>query len=403
MNKTDVKNIINKIFNYIDSGEVITEYDTFEGHPGLYFFHTKQELNKMIDSYLEKEKYDRYDIYYIVQSLIKFLLDKYDSHTRMWFHDNVTFPIKFIIENNKIYVINITTDLERVIGGKLISINDVPIEQIMNELEQIICYSTKEYLETTISNYITQINILKSLPSIDNNIKKISYKILYNGKEKEIIFDIKNNYKDYKENIKENCTYEIKDDILIIYYNTCKDRAKMNKLIEQVKQEEIKNNIEYYIVDIRNNSGGDSSIIDTLIEFLTNKKVVTLVNEKVFSSGKMAMIDLKRIGSYIIGSNIGTSLNYFGETPGKLDLNNLGLSIKRSNRYWYYDEYLNCKPFTKGKFEEYFKNKKELLNPIIFIPDIYIKTTVNDIIANNDIQMEKAIKYIKIQLKTNRK
>lgn len=392
MNRLDTKNIIKKIFDYIDCGEVITEYDTFKGHPGLYFFHTKEEYNKMLDLYLEKEEYDRYDIYYIIQRLIKFLLDKYDSHTRVWFQDNITFPIKFKIEDNKIYVINMTNDLDSVIGGKLVSINDIPIKQIIKELEQIICYSTKEYLETTISSYITQLNILKSLPSIDNNITKVNYKILHNGIEKEIIFEETKKYNNYNDSVKKNCTFEIKDDILIIYYNSCKNRDKMNKLVEEIKQEK---NINYYIVDIRNNSGGDSSIIDPLIDFLINKKVVTLVNEKVFSSGMMSMMDLKRIGSYIIGTNIGTSLNYFGETPDKLDLNDFGLSIKRSNRYWYYNEDLNCKSFTKGKFEEYFKDKKELLEPIIFKPDRFVGLTVKNIISGNDEQMESAIKYIK--------
>lgn len=394
MNKLETKKIVDKIFNYIDNGEVKTEYNTFKGHPGLYFFHTKEEFEKILNLYLQKEEYDRYDIYYIVQRLIKFLLDKYDSHTRMWFQDDVVFPIKFKIENNKVYVINVAEDLENIIGGELVSINNISIKQIINELEQIICYSTEEHLETTISNYLTHFNILKSLPSIDNNITKANYKILYNGVEKNIIFDESKKYNNYQDNIKENCTYEIKDDILIIYYNSCKNRDKMNKLVEEIKQEK---NINYYIVDIRNNSGGDSSIIDPLIEFLTDKEVITLVNEKVFSSGMMAMMDLKRIGSYTIGTNVGTSLNYFGETPDKFDLNNLGLSIKRSNRYWYYDEDLNCKSFTKGKFEEYFKDKKELLEPIIFKPDKFVDLTVKDIISGNDVQLNSAIEYIKNQ------
>ena len=394
MKKSEVKKLINKIFEYIDNGEVKTEYNTFKGHPGLYFFHTKEEFDKMLNLYLEKEEFDRYDIYYIVQRLIKFLLDKYDSHTRMWFRDNIVFPIKFKIENDKIYVINVTDDLESVIGSELICINNIPIKQIMNELEYIICYSTKEYLETTISNSLTQLNILKSLPSINNDITKINYKILYNREEKEIVFDEKQKYNNYKDKIKENCTYEIKDDILIIYYNSCKGREKMNKLVDDIKEEK---NIEHYIVDIRNNSGGDSSIIDPLIDFLTDKKVVTLINEKVFSSGMMALVDLKRIGSYIIGTNIGTCLNYFGETPDKLDLNELGLSIKRSNRYWYYDKDLNCKSFTKGKFEDDFKDKKELLEPIFFKSDKFVNLTVEDIINDNDVQMNKAIVYIKKQ------
>lgn len=392
MDKETVRDLINQIFNYIENGEVKTEYNIFKGHPGLYYFNTKEDFEKNLNLYLKKEKYDRYDVYYIVQRLIKFLLNKYDSHTRMWFQDGVTFPIKFKIENNDVYIINITNDLENVIGGKLISINNIPINQIINELEEIICYSTKEYLETIITNYLINLNVLRSLPSIDNNIIKVNYKILYNGVEKEIVFTESKKYNNFFENIKENCTYEIKDDILIIYYNSCKNKEKMKQLVSKIKEEK---NIKYYIVDIRNNGGGDSSIIQPLIEFLSGKNVIGIVNEKVFSSGMMAMMDLKKIGGYIIGTNIGTSLNYFGETPNKIDLNNLGLSLKRSNRYWYYRSDLNCNSFIKDKFEDYFEDKKELLEPIIFKLDEYVDMTVADIISGNDVQMDCAIERIK--------
>ena len=397
INKIDVKKIIIKIFDYIEQGEEITEYETFKGHPGLYFFHSKDEFNNILDLSLTKEEYDRYDIYYIVQKMIKFLLNKYDSHTRMWFHDNSSFSIKFKIENDKVYVVNITSYLNNVIGGELISINDIPITKILKELEEIICYSTKEYLNETIANSIIQINILKSLPSIDNNISDVNYKILHNGIEKNIIFKENKKYEDYKEKKPDNYTYELLDNILIIHYNSCKNSEKMLEFVNQIQLESFKNNIEYYIIDIRNNRGGDSSIIDPLIDFLTDKKTVTLVNENVFSSGKMAMIDLKRIGTYIIGTNIATSLNYFGESPGKLELNELKLSIKRSSKYWYYDKDLNCKGFTKENFENYFKDKKELLEPIILTPDEYVEMTVEDIIKNSDPQLNSAINYIKNQ------
>ena len=396
MNKIETKKLINKVFDYIEKENIVTEYNTFKGHPGLYFFKTKEEFNKKLDLLLTKEEYDRYDIYYLVQSLIKFLLSKYDSHTRMWFQDNITFPIKFKIEDNKVYVINITEDLANVIGGELVSVNNISIKQIKKELEQIICYGTKEYLETTLSSYLIQLNILKSLPSIDNNITEVKYTIIQDGVRKDIVFVEKQTYNKYPENIKDNCSYEIKEDILTIYYNSCKEQDKMNKLVEEISK---KNNIEYYVVDIRNNSGGDSSIIEPLIDFLKDKNVVTIVNEKVFSSGLMAMIELKKIGSYIIGNNIGTPLNYFGETPDKLDLKDLGLSIKRSNRYWYYDNNLNCKSFVRGDFEEYFRDKKEVLKPIIFSPDKFVDLSVQDIISGNDTQLERAIEYIQNSLK----
>ena len=67
----------------------------------------------------------------------------------------------------------------------------------------------------------------------------------------------------------------------------------MEKLVEKLKA--IEKNINYYIVDIRNNSGGFSNINHILIDFLTGKSIVTLINETVFSSGRMMLVDLKKL------------------------------------------------------------------------------------------------------------
>ena len=156
----------------------------------------------------------------------------------------------------------------------------------------------------------------------------------------------------------------------------------MKKLVEKLKSME--NNINYYIIDIRNNSGGFSNINHILVEFLTGKNVVTLINETVFSSGRMMLVDLKKIGSHVIGTNISTSLNDFGNVPGGLEIEELDLIVKRSNTYWYYDGNLKCQGFKKEDFSSYFKDKKELLEPRIIEPDEYVYNNVDDIISNKD-------------------
>lgn len=395
MNRLKAKEKIIKIFDYIDNYEENVDSEIYKGHPGLYFFHTQEEFNKMLDLYLEKDNYNRYDIYYIVKKLIKFLLDKYDSHTRIFFQEYNRFFIVFKFENNKFYVTNITDCFNDVLGGELISINGISIKEIIKELEQIICYSTKSHLFDELASAITQIDILKSLPSIDSASNKFDYKILVNGKTEMVTFLENQKYDSFKSRIPKNYTYEVKDNILIIHYNSCNDKKKMIEFVKQIKEVSKDNNIEYYIVDIRYNRGGNSEITDILLEFLSNKKIVTLVNERVFSSGAMAMIDLKKMGSYIIGTDIGTSLSYFGNVPGQFNLEELGLAVKRSNTYWYYDKNLELSAFFKDKFYNYFKDKKELLEPINFKPDKVIDLTIEDIINNNDVQLQCAIEYIK--------
>ena len=393
MNIKETRAIISKIFNYIKSGVEKTSFGDFYGHPGLYFFHTKEEFATKLDNYLNKESYDRYDIYYIVEKLIKFLLGKYDSHTKLYFKNSIYFPISFKMQDNDFYVVNIIDEYKDIVGGKLVSINNIPVEKVTSELDQIINYSTEEYKSVMLTSGIKQLYILRSLPSISNNIDRIKYQIEYNGKIANICFSEKEKYSKLKSTLPENYSYKKVDDILIIHYNSCKDIEKMKKLVE--KLESMESNINYYIVDIRNNSGGFSNINHILVDFLTGKNVVTIINETVFSSGRMMFVDLKKIGSYVIGTNISTSLNAFGNVPGGLEIEELGLIVKRSNTYWYYDSNLKCQGFTKENFSSKFKDKKELLEPRIIEPDEYVYNNVDDIISNKDAQLERAVEYIK--------
>lgn len=388
--KEEVIKILKSIFAFIDHGTIKIDNKVFTGHPGLYFFYSKDELSLKILEVLNKDYYDRYDIYYIGNKLIKYMLSKYDSHTKINFFNNKYIPIKFKVYDDRVYIINQSLDIDNFIGASVLEINGISIQVILKELESIICYSTNEYLLVQEEDMLRNIDILKSLPSISSNIDKLVFKVLYNNEIKEVTIDLKKEYSPIIEKKVDNYSFEIIDNIVIVHYNSCLDATGMQNLISKLK--EIKDT-DNYIIDLRNNSGGDSSIIKPLIEFLKDKNIVILVNERVFSSGRMAYVDLKNIGGYSIGSNISTSLNCFGNNPGSYLLKDLGLSVKRNSTYWLYDENFVCHGFEKDTFSDYFKDKRYLLEPIILQPDLYVPNTILDILNNSDLEVEAAINY----------
>lgn len=336
LNKKEAEYYLIKIFDFIENGDSI-----FKGHPGLYFFHTKTELKEKINELLSENEYDEFDLYYITSLLIKFMLGRYDSHTKVSFKENIYIPIDFTVEENSLYITNITPIYKKLIGCKLLKVNNIDIQKILCELEEIICYSTKEHLLVMIQSFLSDVNVLKSLPSIENNTEEFIYTILNDNNEKE------------------------------------------------------DNNIKNYIIDLRYNGGGSSSVIKPLINFLKDKNIVALVNEYVFSSGRMALVELKKIGAYIIGTDIGTSLNCFGNCPSNLDIDKLNLRVASSSTYWYYDKELSLTGYEKDEFNTCFNNKKELLEPVLLHPDKYVYLTKEDIINEYDKQMAEAVNYFK--------
>ena len=105
--KDETKKVIQDAFNFIDNGKVVWKDMEFFGHPGFYFFHTKKELEQKIESQLVKDKYNQYDLCYTMNCLIKFMLSKYDSHTRILFREERYLPIELKIVDNEVYIINV--------------------------------------------------------------------------------------------------------------------------------------------------------------------------------------------------------------------------------------------------------------------------------------------------------
>lgn len=402
MNKEETKKILNQIFNYIEQDTNKNNNSLIEAHPCLYFFHSKEELDMQIEQFLEtKKEFNKYDIYYFVKKMIKFLLISYDSHTTVKIRKGrekifpIIFPISFKIIDDKVYIINIINSQKDNKFGEIIKINDIDINQIINEIKEMTCYSTKEFLYSKIENSLNDGDILKSLPSINTDTKIFKYTIKKDGKINEITFNCEEKYEELKDQLKDNYTINIKNNIIILTYNLCENKEKMLETVKELEHISIENNINNFIIDLRGNIGGDSTIIKPLIEFLKNKNVVTLIDKEVFSSGRFACLDLKNIGSYFIGTNIATTLNACGYVNDSLDLNDIGLKVYKSIKYFVFKNN-ECIALDKNTFSDYFKNKEEFFNtnPGYFEPNQYVEFTLDDYINNHDPQLESAINYM---------
>ena len=179
-----------------------------------------------------------------------------------------------------------------------------------------------------------------------------------------------------------------------IIYSCCREdyEGQMLEFVQKISNEADINNVTKFIVDIRGNTGGNSNIIKPLIKYLDGKQVITLVDKYVFSSGRFAIVDLKRICSIFVGTNIGTTLNCFGNVSrNEIDAYLLPISYK----YFYYDE-LSISMIGIDKKSDFIKfknniNNRKYFESQIFEPDYYVEKTIEDYKNNYDRQLEFAI------------
>ena len=379
-----------------------------EHHLDMYFNITKEELNKYVEEVLSKyELKDEYDFYYVGNVIIKKIFGIYDSHTKLVWKDTIyRLPIRLRYINNKLYIIRTDKNNEDLLFSEVLKINNIEVSKLIEEIKNMTAYSTVEYLVVPIDAVLATIEKLKSLPSIDNNCDEFEYEVL---KDNQIIKRTLTKQEDsmLKINIpRDNYTYEIMDDKIYIVYNRCSEEyeGQMQEFVNKIQQESELNNINKYIIDIRGNLGGNSNIINPLIDYLEGKEVVTLIDEYVFSSGSFAIYDLKNIGSKFVGTGIGSAMNHFGNiSVYEIDKFKLPISYK----YFYFDKECNPDNYRYSIIEEQttdsikvdkkfipfeeMKKHKEYFIPQIFEPDYYVYKTLDDYKKGTDSCIEKAI------------
>jgi hypothetical protein len=147
--------------------------------------------------------------------------------------------------------------------------------------------------------------------------------------------------------------YIEEENTLYFQYNACIDRTvakrygyedyesypKFDEFSKELITAITNNKIDKFIIDLRNNTGGDSSLMTDLAEKLSNietlKKsdnIFVLIGRETFSSGVFACIDLKNCLSPIfIGEPTGGNVNGYGDIKF-LTLPNSKLKVSYSTK-----------------------------------------------------------------------
>ena len=374
---------LTNFLEYADSKRGIEndeEYPNESFHLDFYLNHSKEELIKYINKYLINNKVnDDYDFYYFFKCIIKYMSGLSDSHTMIHKKDNIWFPVKFKAINNNIFIDRCFD--EKMLKKQIKYINGVDINQIVSEIESCTSYGTNGWLLSNIENTLSNKTNLLSLPSL--NAK--NGKIVFETESNEILsFDIDKNYEDFVIfPKKDNDQYKILDDILVFKYPSCSVKCEPD--IEKIENIIVNNNINKFVLDLRGNGGGNSGVIKPLIEYLSNKdlELFTIVDRGVFSSGRFAAIDMIRIGSKIVGEEIGTPINCFGYVSGNGITPNSKINYHFARVYWYEEEGTMKGIYTKEELkkqsEEFFKPKYLRIDIPVEVNEDEYKNSLEDV------------------------
>lgn len=364
-------------------------------HKNLYHSIKKEVFNKEILNL--KNDVPKLKDYEIKCRLSQIVASIGDAHTslNLGFNNSNAYPLVLRWYNEDLRIVAADKEHKDVLGKKLVSINSVAIDEIIKKVNSLISHENNQWLKVMNVQYVLMPDVLKllgvtsdeklefTLKDDDNKISKIELlpKTLTMENTIRVIDEmpvkplrLQYNVNDLTERLYWY-KYIDEDKILYFQYNQCidKDVAErygykdyknypvFQKFTEGLLNEIADKNIDKFVVDLRNNTGGDSRLMTEFVNKIASidklkGKIYVMIGRETFSSGLMAAVDLmNNTKAAFYGEPSGGNVKSYGDIKN-LVLPNSKLQISYSTKYFSLSD----------KFNEN------------FIPDVMVEQNFND-------------------------
>ena len=256
-------------------------------HPDPFIFTTEEEEERLYFSLMERISLIEHSIefYDIVSSYVTSFRDGHtfasmsflsDAYQKSLSKDNSIIPFTFDFKESDLYISSSThPEFEEIIGAKLTSLNGYSSKAIVNKFQNY--YSKKaSYLDNAHVRMFNEyywrcFGSFKKWKLQYMDRKGIDHTIEVSGlSELEMMKYMTNSVKEEMEN---SAAYEFEylDDkragILTVNFMT--DPKSFNELLEEYVTAMIYEGIPYFIIDMRNNGGGNSRLGEILYSYLS--------------------------------------------------------------------------------------------------------------------------------------
>ncbi|MDS0528379.1 S41 family peptidase [Clostridium sp. SHJSY1] len=352
-------------------------------HKNPFFNITQEQFNSSLDKLIEDvPNLNSDEIQVRINEIISSIGD---AHTRLVnFNDQNTssYPIQLYWFKDGYYIINTSKEYRELLGKKLISINNKDISEIVSKLNASVSQDNLANIQSKMPSLITNPIILKAYKIIDNDNCVFELADKDNGNKTSITLspsklnsikfeeDSSDRISLIKPSDSEKLQYINSANAVYLRFDSCK---LFNKIFSDTLDKINTTNAKSLIIDIRNNGGGNSAGVDTLLEVCksieSDIKIYVIIGRKTFSSAIIYADNLKtQTNCTFYGEGTSGSPNHYGEVK-KFTLPKSKLIIQYSTKYFNFID----------------TDEKS------FLPDVYVNLSINDYLNNNDAILNKVL------------
>ena len=339
------------------SSDIAVLYDELsKNHFDFFNSVDKETADEYVKSLLPKENgMDEGELYYALLSVAAIARD---SHTQVILSEELVssfhfLPVSFGLFNGDIVIVSAYEDYKELLGRRVERINGFPLGEIAEKGRYILPHDNDVFLMSSLMSHLLFPEFLEAIGigRKDGNAV-LSFR---GGDEISISPDSYDEYssepKSYLRqkfpdtlNIEDNYSamYLPDETALLVNYHSCSemDAFPFPDFAAAVIALVNENGYEKVVIDLRYNGGGNSAIIEPLVDGLEKIQdergldVYVLIGEGTFSSAILNAIELKtRLDATLVGRPTGGSVSHYGELESGI-LPSSGLSYTWSSKYF---------------------------------------------------------------------
>jgi hypothetical protein len=357
-------------------------------HKNLYFKISEEEFITQIETL--KERVPQYTDDEIEVELSQVIASIGDTHTGSNISSEWVYPVEFYWFKEGIYIINTNKAYQELLDAKVIAVNHQKIEDAAQRLRPLLAGGNENWFKTQVVYYLSIPKVLKYFKVSTED--ELEFEVQLTTGEVKIIKMRPVFYKDYRPvdtsnqpvpmygtHADENYWYEYLENEKILYINYRRCRQMRDKPFEiflnEVWEFIKKHKVEKIVLDLRDNGGGRSPILEPFIKKLKKSsfnetgKLYVVIGRRTYSSAVLNVVRLKKDTKAIfVGEATGGSPNHYGDIK-QLELPNSKWHIHYSTKYfhWFKEDVDTFKPDVPidVTFEDYKTARDAVLEWII--------------------------------------
>lgn len=365
-------------------------------HKNLFSNITEEEFNTLTNKLIDRV--DQFNNKQLLVELNKIVAAVKDAHTGINIWHEYYYPLKFWIFGEKVYVVDTDENNDEMNFSQVLKIDGIDIDTIIKRLTSLVSHENRGWLLAMLPNYLQApvymygLGILQSEDQAVFTVEKAGevkdYTVLAEDFETEINYVNKSGKNNLIGIFDKNYDYKYLPDNKALYfeYNVCANAEDLsfNDFNKGMFEAIEKNKPDKIIIDLRNNTGGNSEVFNPFTKKLKSYikkndrvKVFLLVGRYTFSSGMFAIYKTKDTIPEVVsvGESTGGALDCYGDVRS-FNLPNTQIPVNYSTKYFEFSKlftYKNCGYKT-------------------FLPDVLIQPTIDDYKNGKDTVLEYVLK-----------